>query len=666
MSGIFHILTQKINILHTSRRFGMFYSDRMCFFEKRRNMTTIKEPQTFNSMACEVKRMSENRTNKHILTCQCPYCQAVRASLYPIDFYVYPTPENQVKENLFEKEVRQEVIPGIPILNVNTQTPIQVNNQDVFLPKTIMNPTYEFRGVWVTTVRNNDFPSRAVFENGKFNLERFKQEYLDIIYRCLALNLNAIIFQVRPEGDAFYPSELNPWSAFLTGRQGVKPDWGNFDPLAWMIQVAHQEGIEFHAWFNPYRLTPTGSPSQTKEDLLNELVPNHYARQNPQNVYYFNRQLYLNPGVPEVTDFIVETVMEVVRNYDIDAVHFDDYFYPYSYETIESGQPVMISFAQVSPDYDTYETYHQPDQTIDEWREQNINELVRRVSVAIHDYDAKQNKSIAFGISPFGVWASAEETGGVGSNTSSAQLSSLSEYVNTKLWIDNEWIDYVVPQNYWSFSDPLSPFGEVSYWWNQTVANSKTQLYMGLGIYLYDEDRNNPAWQNADEIVNQIRYLRTLNHVDGYVFFTYHNLVRQENITSEAQEILNAAILRLHNTVLSTKSLIPPRYWLQFSETYPVSNLNVVRCEQANCLVFNDSIENNSQYYVIYRVAGYQSMIDFSDPSTILAVVGKAKGETVQHYTDEEINENQVYTYAVTALSQAQVQSKASQFVFQP
>ena len=221
------------------------------------------------------------------------------------------------------------------------------------------------------------FQAVPFLRGGKFNLERFKQEYLDIIYRCLALNLNAIVFQVRPRETPSILQKLNPWSAFLTGRQGVKPDWGDFDPLAWMIQVAHEEGIEFHAWFNPYQLTPTGSPTQTKDDLLNELVPNHYARQNPQNVYYFNRQLYLNPGVPEVTDFIVETVMEVVRHYNIDAVHFDDYFYPYSYEVIEDGQTVVVSFAQESPDYNTYETYHQPGQTIDQWREQNINELVK-------------------------------------------------------------------------------------------------------------------------------------------------------------------------------------------------------------------------------------------------------------------------------------------------
>lgn len=617
-------------------------------------------------MACEKKIMSENRTNKHILTCQCPYCQAIKASLYPIDFYIYPTSNFLISEENQTRQQRNEAVATIPILDVLTQEPFIVNNQEIKIPANIINPVYELRGVWITTFRNTDFPSKAVFAGGSFNLELFKQEYLNIIHRCKELNLNAVFFQVRPEGDAFYQSDLNPWSRYLTGKQGVEADWGGFDPLSWMIQVTHHEGIEFHAWFNPYRLTATGRPEQTKQDLLNELVPNHYARRNPQNVYYFNRQLYLNPGVPAVTDFIVETVMEVVRNYNIDAIHFDDYFYPYSYESIVDGQPVLVSFKEQNLDQDTFEQYHTEGQTIDEWREQNVNDLVHRVSVAIHQYDAQHNKSIAFGISPFGVWASAEETGGIGSNTSSAQLSSLSEYVNSKLWVDNEWVDYIVPQNYWSFSNPLSPFGEVSYWWNQVVANSRTQLYMGLGVYLYDEDSQNPAWQNADEIVNQIRYLRTLDHVDGYSFFTYHNLVRQEDITTNAQEILNEAILRLQNTVLSTKSLIPPRDWLQFTETLPVSNLKVVRCEQANCLMFDDTDENNSQYYVVYRVPGYQNTINFSDASTILDVFGKVRGEKVQHYTDEAIDENQVYTYAVTALSQAQVQSKASQFLFRP
>ncbi len=611
--------------------------------------------------------MGNYEIHTYRLTCDCPYCQQVRSTqLLP------STKSSEFRtnsDNLSSDLSRQDASLNnnvMTLTNVFSKEPITVGGDVIYVPKTLNPKKEELRGVWITTVRNNDFPSEAVYKNG-FNLDLFKSEFLAIIRRCKALTLNAIFFQVRPEGDAFYESGVNPWSTYLTGEQGVKPDWGDFDPLTWMIEVTHQAGIEFHAWFNPYRLTPVGGVNSTKQSLLNTLSETHYARRHPDWVYYFNRQIYLDPGVPEVREFIVETVMEVVRKYNIDAVHFDDYFYPYSYEAEVNGQPTVISFADESPDYATYEAYREPNQNIDAWREQNINKLVYSVSRTLHQYDVESGKSIAFGISPFGVWASAEEAAG-GSNTSSAQLSSLSEYVNSKLWVDEEWLDYIVPQNYWSLSDSLSSFAEVAAWWNQVVANSRTQLYMGLGLYLYNEDYQHPAWQNPEEIVNQIRYLRTLDHNDGYVFFTYHNLIVQDN-NEPGQQILNQAISRLENEVFTTYSVVPPRPWLQMKITNPVQNLIVTRCdEECNLVQFEDTRENNSQYYVIYRVprARYRETIDFSDASYILDVIGKNKGETVQHYTDNTANPNLVYTYAVTALSQAQVESTPVSFVYVP
>ena len=609
--------------------------------------------------------MGDYTIHTYRVTCECPYCQQIRKEqLKQIGF-----DERKLNNQKLYKDVRQDVESNnfITLTNPLTQEPITVGGNTVYVPKQLAPKKREFRGVWVTTVRNNDFPSEAVYANG-FDLDLFKSEFIAIIRRCEALKLNAIVFQVRPEGDAFYESGVNPWSTYLTGEQGVKPDWGDFDPLTWMIDVTHQAGIEFHAWFNPYRLTPVGGANSTKQSLLNSLSETHYARRHPDWVYYFNRQIYLDPGVPEVQEFIIETVMEVAQKYDIDAVHFDDYFYPYSYETEVNGQPTVISFADESPDYSTYETYKQPNQDIDTWREQNINQLVYRLSRTIHQYDVESGKSIAFGISPFGVWASAEETEGEGSNTSSAQLSSLSEYVNSKLWVDEEWLDYIAPQNYWSLSDKLSPFGEVASWWNEVVANSRTQLYMGLGIYLYNEDYQNPAWQNPEEIVNQIRYLRTLDHNDGYIFFTYHNLIVQDN-NEPGQQVLNQAIKQLENEVFTTYSLVPSRPWLQMRVTNPVQNLMVTRCdEDCNLIQFEDPLENNSQYYVIYRIprVRYRQDIDFSDASYILDVIGKNKKENVQHYTDATADPNSVYTYAVTALSQAQVESTPISFVYVP
>ena len=525
-------------------------------------------------------------------------------------------------------------------------------------------PKEELRGVWVTTVRNTDFPSPEVFANGEFNLDLFKREFLEIISRSKALKINTIFFQVRPEGDAFYRSVVNPWSSYLTGEQGVEPNWGDFDPLAWMINAAHLEGIEFHAWFNPYRITPSDNPGQSKEELLERLNVSHYVRRHPDWVYFFHGQLYLDPGIPEVNDYMMATVREVLENYEVDAIHLDDFFYPYSYQKVVDGQVITVSFADESPDYETYQRNHQANQTIDEWREYNINHLVYSLSNEVRDFNAKENKNVAFGISPFGVWASAEETGGVGSQTSEFQLSSLSEYVNSKLWVESEWIDYIIPQNYWAFDDALSAFHHVADWWNQIVSGTKTQLYMGLGLYLYEEDASNPAWQNSEEINDQIRYLRKLENVKGYVFFTYHNLLPEKAET----EVLKQALPKLSEEIQPNYSVVPPRPQLQYESTAPISNLKAFRCDEGcNLLTFEDYPEGKSQYYVIYRIEGsYPEGIDITNSNEIINVIGKAKGKKAQHYTDYQIKENQTYTYAVTALSQAQIESKPVFTIFMP
>jgi len=409
----------------------------------------------------------------------------------------------------------------------------QINAQFLNTPdgNSVSRAKAELRGVWVTTVRNNDFPSTAVFEHG-FNVDKFKQEFADILKICRKFNLNALFFQVRPEGDAFYPSGVNPWSKYLTGEQGVAPGVRDFDPLTYLITATHEAGMEFHAWLNPYRLTPWTTKSKDKKSALARLSPSHYARRHPDWVFFYNGQVYLNPGVPEVTDFMVKTVDEILNNYDVDAIHLDDFFYPYPYPG-KDGK--MITFAEKAPDKKVYKKYRVDEtQTIDEWREANINGLVYHLHKTIGRYNYAHNKHVEFGISPFGVWASDKEAPG-GSKTSPSQLSSLEEYVNSKLWIEAGWIDYIVPQVYWAFDDELSPFDVVAKWWNDVVAGTGVKLYIGMGLYLYEEDQ---LWKNPDEIVRQLAYIRTLPNVSGFVFFTYHNLVDELATTETLKEAL--------------------------------------------------------------------------------------------------------------------------------
>ena len=375
----------------------------------------------------------------------------------------------------------------------------------------------ELRGVWVTTVRNNDFPSVGVYEHG-FNVEEFKKEFREVLAVCKKFKLNALFFQVRPEGDAFYPSGVNPWSQYLTGEQGVAPGVANFDPLTFVIGETHAAGMEFHAWLNPYRLSPWRDRSDTLAEGLKKLSPTHYARRHPDWVFHFNGQLFLNPGVPEVTDFMVKTVDEILNNYQVDAIHLDDFFYPYPYPENDK----MIMFSDLSPDARTYELYRvDATQTIDAWREANVNGLVYRLHKTIQRYNFAHHTHIEFGISPFGIWASDKQAPG-GSKTSAGQLSSLEEYVNSKLWVEAGWLDYIIPQVYWTFEDELSPFDVVASWWNDVVEGTKTKLYIGLGLYLYQEDQ---MWEDPEEIVRQLIFIRNLPNVSGFVFFTFHNLV---------------------------------------------------------------------------------------------------------------------------------------------
>jgi len=395
---------------------------------------------------------------------------------------------------------------------------------------------YELRGVWVTTVRNNDFPSQKVHEFG-FDEALFKKEFQEILAVCKSYNLNGMFFQVRPEGDAFYPSGVSPWSEYLTGVQGVGVP-NNFDPLSFVIEESHKANMEFHAWLNPYRLTPWRNRTKSKKEGLESLSTHHYARRHPEWVFHYNGQLYLDPGNPEVTDFMVATVDEILNNYDVDAIHLDDFFYPYPYPEGEK----MILFSDIAPDFDTYLRYRIDEtQTINEWREANINDLVYHLHKTIQRYNLTHQSQVEFGISPFGIWASEEQKSG-GSKTSPSQLSSLVEFVNTKLWIEARWLDYVVPQVYWSFDDPLSPFDVVAQWWNDVVSNSKTKLYIGLGLYLYEEDQ---LWSDPLEIINQLSFIRNLPNVSGFVFFTFHNFI-PERLSKEPSK---KALELLHNAL---------------------------------------------------------------------------------------------------------------------
>ncbi len=344
----------------------------------------------------------------------------------------------------------------------------------------------EFRAVWVATVSNLDWPSKT-----GLSVEEQKQEFLDLLDNVQRWNMNAIIVQVKPSSDAFYKSKLSPWSKYLTGKQGVDP---GYDPLAFIIKEAHKRNIEVHAWFNPFRLS-AGSASWSN------LSSDNIAYKHSDWVVRYAEQLYLNPGIPEVSDYVVESIMEVVKNYNIDGIHLDDYFYPYKVGN------------QEYPDGKEYARYGSAFDSKADWRRNNVNMFVKK----LHDEIKTEKKDIDFGISPFGVWRN-ESSDIRGSKTKALQNYD-DLYADILSWMENGWIDYVAPQLYWQRGHSAADYSTLVEWWNNAAKETKTRLYIGLAAYRVNE------WKQSDELIQQVNYNRNFPEVKGNIFFSYKSLL---------------------------------------------------------------------------------------------------------------------------------------------
>lgn len=326
--------------------------------------------------------------------------------------------------------------------------------------------------------------------------EKQKKDFLDILNFYDDLNYNAIIVQVRAAGDAFYKSDFAPWSRFLTGEEGKPSDWEE-DNLAWMIQETHNRGMEFHAWLNPYRAT-----FDMNIDILSST---HDYCTNPEWMIQYGKKYYYNPGLPEVRNRFSNVIAELVTNYDIDAVHFDDYFYPYKIKDLE--------FADTA----AYETYAQTGQSLDDWRRSNIDSLVQDV-----DRTIKSIKPwVQFGISPFGVWKN-NTTDPRGSDTQAGQTTYEDLYADPLLWMQEGWIDYLAPQVYWSMDLPVASHKKIVDWWANNSNN--TNLYIGNGAY---KVRNNSdtAWDRKKELPDQMKLARKTPEISGNILFSAKSLM---------------------------------------------------------------------------------------------------------------------------------------------
>ena len=369
----------------------------------------------------------------------------------------------------------------------------------------------EFRGVWIATVANIDWP---VSPDSPWDVQ--KREYIKLLDYYKNLNFNAVIVQIRTAGDAFYPSNYAPWSKYLTGKQGKAPATQE-NPLTWMIKEAHDRGLEFHAWLNPYRATMNLETSN--------LSPEHDFFKHRNWMLKYGTKWYYDPGLPEVKNHLLAIIKEVVTNYDIDAIHFDDYFYPYKEPKLDF------------PDKASYDKYKKPGQSRDDWRRQNVNDLILALSQTIKT----QKPWVQFGISPFGVWRN-QSKDPKGSPTQAGQTNYDDLYADVLLWMKNKWIDYLIPQLYWSMEHRLASHRKLADWWSNNSYG--TNIYIGIGPYKIRED-SDEAWKNPSELNTQVNYARTLPQIQGNAFFSAKSIyIKNQDIAQKLKaEVFNRPTL---------------------------------------------------------------------------------------------------------------------------
>ncbi|WP_432101016.1 glycoside hydrolase family 10 protein [Streptomyces sp. WAC 04229] len=343
------------------------------------------------------------------------------------------------------------------------------------------------RGMWLATVTGRDWPTRAGLGAAEQRAELV--EHLDNAVRH---RLNTVFLQVRPTADALWPSPYEPWSQYLSGSQGRDPGW---DPLGTAVEEAHARGLELHAWFNPYRVSLHDDPSH--------LVPAHPARKHPEWVVPYGGKLYYNPGLPEVRAFVQDAMLDAVEKYAVDGVHFDDYFYPYPVtgESFDDGV--------------AFDTFGAGFGSRADWRRDNIDRLVRETAARVK----KVRPSARFGVSPFGVWRNAA-TDERGSDTRAGVQTYDDLYADTRKWVREGWLDYVVPQLYWSIGQNGADYAKLLPWWAEVAEGSRTQLYVGEALYKAGDPAQPAAWQDPAEVSRHLALAARHPQVRGHVFFS--------------------------------------------------------------------------------------------------------------------------------------------------
>jgi uncharacterized lipoprotein YddW (UPF0748 family) len=472
------------------------------------------------------------------------------------------------------------------------------------------------RGAWLTTFSNIDWPVRSQ------TVEQQKSALISILNHHQATGINVIYFQVRSQCDALYASTIEPWSADLTGAQGVAP-LPFWDPLQFAIEECKKRGMELHAWLNPYRAI-------SNINNINTFAANHVAKRHPEWLLEAGNLRTLDPGLPEVRTYINTVIADIINRYDVDGIHFDDYFYP----------------STTFNDDITFQNHSRGFTNRDDWRRDNVNLLVKGVYQLINT----SKPWVKFGISPSGIYRNSTNPA-IGTPTSGLQHYS-QLFADSRKWIAEGWVDYLTPQVYWHIGQTGADYSRIVPWWNNNAAGR--HIYIGMAGYKVNDATQGTNWTQRTEIPNQIRLNRSFANVYGEVFYNTSSLLSTTRLNFR-----DSLRLRFYNT----KALLPLMPWKDNVAPQSIANLQAIKFS-TDSLVLNWSLPNQNslgeldkiKQVVIYR--SVTSTIDLNNAANILAIVPASLGR----FSDKTIG-NANYHYQVTALDRFHNESSGSNIV---
>ncbi len=475
-------------------------------------------------------------------------------------------------------------------------------------------PKRELRAVWIATVENIDWPSTPFLTT-----EAQKAEMIALLDAAKDYNMNAVVFQIRPDADALYASELEPWSEWLTGKQGKAPDpW--YDPLQFTIDECRKRGMDVHVWLNPYRAI------QNIDKTI--AAPNHVSNTHPEWMLTYGKKKYFDPGIPAVRNHVARVVSDLVRRYDIDAIHFDDYFYPYKISGIEF--PDDKSFKKFGGTFGP--------QNRDDWRRNNVDLIIKQ----LHDSIKSNNPNVEFGISPFGVWRN-KKNDPDGSETRAGVSNYDDLYADILKWQKEKWIDYVTPQLYWYIGKEVADYKILAKWWAEHSYGCN--VYSGQALYLLDSESKDPSWRTSDEITNQITLNRTFPEIKGSMFFSAKFLLK--NPLSVKENLIKE--LYRYPALTPVNPLVTP--------VNPEKPINASIQKDGKNIVLSWEKQANNSLFVIYRFKFLQGKkIENPDKIIFTTSYQKILLTAAKGYRPSR------YRYVVTAISPTHTESEPVKF----